>query len=203
MTVLSWPSILYPAQVQWRLRPVTQIHLSPFDGTLQTLRQSGADVWVVSLSWPKMSPADARELAAFLARLGGRSGRFYFSPSHEPRQATGTGTPVINGSSQSGASISIRGWTPGEVAFKRGDWLSYPDGSSVPLLHQVIAQATANGSGVASVQIAPPVRRSVADGTAVEIASPVGQFRLAEDEVGVTRQQVFGSAAFDIVEVPR
>lgn len=199
MTVYSFPSIKRPSSMTWRPIANTQTQRSPFDGTMQTLRQPG-ERWAATVSWETLSATEARVLSSFLTKLGGRAGRFTFSPFHAPRQATGTGTPLINGS-QSGSSISIDGWANGAQAFKDGDFFSVLDSNSRPLLYQVTADVTANGSGVATVPVAPPVRRSVPDNTAVEITTPLAVFMLTEDDVGVSiRPPLLGSFSFDIIE---
>lgn len=201
MTVLTFPTLTRaPGGMSWRLRALTQTHTSPLDGTTQTLALPGAR-WAVTADWPSLMEADRRALEAFLARLGGRAGRFTFGPLHAPRRASGTGSPVINGAGQSGAALSIRGWASGAQAFRAGDFLSYTDTSGRLRLHMATADVTASGGGVASVPIAPPIRRAGLDGAAVEVAAPVGVFMLSEDEVGLsTRPPLLGSVTLDMVE---
>jgi hypothetical protein len=197
---LTFPSIANPSGIAWRLRAPTQIHESPLDGTAQTLALAGAR-WEATLTWDWIGEGQSRLLEAFLARLAGRSGRFLYGPPHAPRQASGTGTPVVNGAGQSGSTLSIRGWSAAAQAFRAGDWLSYVDTAGRRRLHQVVEDSTANGSGVASVTIAPPIRRAGADGAAVEIAAPQGVFMLAGDATPITiTPPFFGSASLDIVE---
>lgn len=182
--ILSFPSIQAPTDVSWVLRANTQVQTSPLNRATQTLQMPGA-VWVATLTWSAMPEDDRRVLEAFIAKLGGRAGRFFLRPYHAPRRATGTGTPNMNGSIQTGSTISIKGWGASAQAFKAGDFLSYPDADGRHLLHIVTADSAATGLGFASVDIAPPVRRSVPDGTAVEVAAPVGTFRLVADDDGV------------------
>jgi hypothetical protein len=198
---VSFPAILSPAEVGWRLRGRTQVHISPLDGTTQTLALPGSR-WEASLFWPAMRRDDTRLLEAFLAQMRGMQGRFFYGPSHAPRRATGTGSPVINGASQTGATLSISGFAANAQAFLTGDWLSYTDTTGRARLHQATANSTANGSGVASVAIAPPIRRSGANGAVVNITAPVGVFMLASDDVGEIRVRppLLGSATLEIVE---
>lgn len=200
MTVLSFPAINNPSQITWRLRGLTQTHESPFDGSTQTLRRPG-EKWEASLAWERLKQSDFRILSAWLAQLGGMSGRFFYTPVQAPRQAIGTGTPVVNGSTQTGSTISIRGWAANAQAFKSGDYLSYPDAAGRHLLYVATSDVTATSGGIASVPVAPPVRRSVADGTAVEIIAPKAVFRLTDDAPAIVYSVgPFGSISFDIVE---
>lgn len=200
MTILTFPSILAPSGVSWRLRALTQTQESPFDGTAQTLALPGAR-WEASLTWQTLRPGHARLLEAFLSSLQGRAGRFTFGPVHGPRQASGTGTPVVNGAGQTGATLSTRGWAASAQAFLAGDWLSYTDTTGRRRLHQVTANSTADGSGVASFAVAPPIRRAGADGAAVEVSAPLGVFRLASDDATISvRPPLLGSVTLEIVE---
>lgn len=200
MTILTFPAIINPSQVLWRLLSKTQVHESPFSGAMQTLRQP-AERWAATLTWNRLTQSDWRLMSAFLAQLNGQAGRFYYGPVHAPRLATGSGTPAINGSVQTGSTISIDGWGASAQAFKAGDYFSYNDANGRPMLYIVTADISATGAGVANVPVAPQVRRSVADGTAVEITSPVAVFRLASDDMGLTNSPgPWGSVSIDIIE---
>lgn len=181
MTVLTFPAIRRPSEASERLIGLTQTHESPFDGTMQTLEMPGAR-WEFTITWQTLSSDDRREMAAFLARLRGRAGRFTYGPFWSPRRATGGGTPVINGAGQSGEVLSTTGWAANAQVMRAGDWLSYVDTAGRRRLHQVVADATANASGVAALTISPPIRRAGADLAAVEIAAPIGTFMLPQDE---------------------
>jgi hypothetical protein len=89
---------------------------------------------------------------------------------------------VINGAGQSGEVLSTSGWTPSVQVMRAGDWLSYVDSAGRQRLHQVVADASANASGIAALTISPPIRRAGSNGAAVEIAAPVGAFMLPQDE---------------------
>ena len=181
MTILTFPGIRRPSGASYRLRGNTQTHRSPLDGTVQTLEMPGA-VWELTVSWESLNSDDIRVLAAFLANLRGSAGRFYYSPaSWSPRRATGGGSPLINGASQSGSTLATDGWTASGQAMRTGDWLSYEDTLFRRRLHMVTADTNANGAGQASLPITPPIRRAGADNGAVEIVEPSGVFRLPDD----------------------
>jgi hypothetical protein len=179
---ISLPAIRRPAEAAERLIGLTQTHESPFDGTLQTLEMPGAR-WELTATWPTLGPDDRRLMAAFLASLRGRAGRFAFSPAQwSPRRATGGGTPVINGDFQVGSTLSTRGWTALAQVMRAGDWLSYVDTRGRRRLHLVVADASADAAGVAALSISPPIRRAGADGVAVDVVAPAGVFMLPQDE---------------------
>jgi hypothetical protein len=179
---IGLPAIRRPAEAAERLVGLTQTHQSPFDGSLQTLEMPGAR-WELTATWPTLGPDDRRVMAAFLASLRGKAGRFLFSPAQwSPRRASGGGSPVINGDFQTGTTLSTRGWTALGQAMRAGDWLSFVDTRGRRRLHLVLADVSADAGGIAALQISPPIRRAGADGAAVEITAPSGIFMLPQDE---------------------
>jgi hypothetical protein len=204
MTTLAWPSnIIGPASVTWRLRSPTQVHRSPLTGAAQTIMLP-AQMWTATLSWPTLVEAHWRDLDAFLNRLGGRAGRFFFSPaySHAYRRAVASvGTGLVNGASQVGGALATDGWTPSATVFRAGDFFSYADPTGRQRLHQIHTTATANGSGVATLNFSPLIRRSPGDNAALEYTAPVGVFMLASDEAAVrVRPGPFGECTLEIME---
>jgi hypothetical protein len=179
---IGLPAIRRPAEAAERLIGLTQTHESPFDGTQQTLEMPGAR-WELTATWPILGTDDRRLMAAFLASLRGRAGRFAFSPAQwSPRRATGGGAPVINGDFQVGNALSTRGWTALAQVMRAGDWLSYVDTRGRRRLHLVVADASADAAGVAALSISPPIRRAGADGAVVDVVAPAGVFMLPQDE---------------------
>lgn len=202
MTILTFPTIRRPSSASYRLRGNTQTHISPLDRTAQTLEMPGA-VWELTVSWESLTSDDSRVLAAFLASLRGAVGRFYYSPATwAPRRATGGGTPLINGASQSGASLITDGWSASVQVMRAGDWLSYTDTSNRRRLHMVTADTSSNASGQATLPITPPIRRAGADNAAIEVAAPSGVFRLPSDDAPemALRAPLLGSATLSMVE---
>lgn len=195
MTTYSFPSLVSPASVDWRLVSNTQSFTSPLDRTTQTLELPGAR-WEASVTWPTLAAADWRILTAFLAKLRGAAGRFYYGPPHATAtQQTITGSVLVNGASQTGGSLIVDGFTG---TFKAGDFISF-DTSVGRELHMVVADLTNPGT----LTIEPPIRVSPADNAAVTISSPTCVMRLTDDAQAALsiRPPVTGSVAFDMVEV--
>jgi hypothetical protein len=121
--------------------------------------------------------------------------------------ATSTGpvtvadAPLISGAGQAGALLATRNWEPNVQAMRVGDFFSFTDTTGRRRLHQATADVTADAAGLASIPIAPPLRRAGADGAPLEIANPTGVFMLTDDEVAVsTRPPLLGACTLDIVE---
>lgn len=137
-----------------------------FGGPLQPLTRKG-DHWAVDVTIPAL---DARGcgmgLFADLTR-GKREPLVLRVPDY--MEARPYGPPVCNGVS-TGDTIAIRGLTPA-VVIPKGKWLSLILNGQ-RYLYLVAADALANGSGIASVQVTSLLRRPTIDGAVVELAEP-------------------------------
>jgi len=124
----------------------------------------------ITFTWPTeiMRPPISSGFVALLKR-GKRQG--VRIPVLLPRSQPAAGSPVVNGAGQSGTTLSVRGFTP-SYAIGQDFWFTIVDASGVGYLHTVVEAATANGSGVASLQIEPPLRAPFADGAQVNITAP-------------------------------
>lgn len=209
MTILTFPDLARgPTTVSWRLMALTQSHTSPFDASVQTISFPGAR-WRGTVTWNRLPLARWRVLSAFIASLGGRAGRFTFGPPQGWRRATSTiaGTVSVKGAAQTGTSLIVDGLPNSVVVFEAGDWISWPDANSRPQLHQITAQATSNGSGEATLTLAPPMRSSPADNATVTWSAPLGVFMLVDDEQGEAVHDAGApdraSISIDIIEALR
>lgn len=91
------------------------------------------------------------------------------------------------------------------LGFARGDMIAITqDGEDYGFLHKVIADVATDGSGSASVHIAPRLREPVAAGQLVRLRHARGVFMLASEDVGaVTRGPGgFGQPALQLIEAP-
>jgi hypothetical protein len=185
MTLLTPPAV-FSLPSRFQIAPVANTQSggrSPFDGTEQTLRQPG-ERWAAQLGWDGLTQAEWRPLLAFVVQLGGRAGRFLWSPAPLlPRRATGgvASGPAVNGGGQMGAALALAGFAASAQAFRAGDLLGFADTGGRPRLHMATADATASGGGGVTVAIAPPLRASPAHGTLVEIVAPTAIWALTAD----------------------
>ena len=90
------------------------------------------------------------------------------------------GSPVV--SSASGRTLALTGLTPGYV-IQEGFWLSIVK-SGQHFLHSVGTGATANGSGVASIELNELLRDTFTAGAVVHLAQPQVEGLLIGDEWG-------------------
>lgn len=177
MTTLTFPSII-PNSTEWSLQSNTQQHRSPLSGTIQTLELAGAR-WSASLRFDSLTQSDARTMMAFLVQLRGGAGRFYLYDHSLPvPRGTATGTPLVNGASQTGTSLTTDGWTINITGIlKAGDYIGV-NGE----LKMVTADCNSNGSGQCTVTFEPPLRSSPADNAAITVTRPTCTMMLTGDD---------------------
>ena len=159
-----------------RLVTATSLAASPFTGSAQ-VQDWGGEWWEYQIEMAQTQGRDGRRLAAFFAQLGGARGRFLF---RDPAivQTPGTGDPIVDGAGQSGNMLATRGWAPDVPALLAGDFLSL-GADSATRLYQLTADATADATGRATLNLVPRLRASPADGASLEIAAPAVLLRLA------------------------
>jgi len=201
MPILSFPA-LSPSRADWRLIANSRVFSSPFNRSVQTLELAGA-VWAASLDFALLSESQWRDLAAFVAELRGQAGRFYLAPPHAKNpKGVATGTPLVNGASQTGASLITDGWTASVTGIlKRGDFLAF-DSAGTRELHLVRTTANSDALGNATLAIEPPIRASPADNATVIVNSPACVMRLVDDEQGnlAIRPPVLGALRIEAIE---
>lgn len=201
MTVYSFPSIV-PNESEWELVSSTKVHRSPFNGSMQTIEMPGA-YWAVSLTFRHLTDSQYRTLMAFLARLRGRAGRFYLHDhAHATPAGTATGTPLVNGASQTGNTLVTDGWTAGVTGILlAGDLIGYN-----AQLNMVAADVNSDGSGNASIPLVMPLRTSPANNDPITVSSPTAVFMLDQDSIaahnapGNAATGAFSSISFRAVE---
>ena len=67
----------------------------------------------------------------------------------------GGGTPLVNGASQTGASIVTDGWPNSTLVLKAGDILTFATGPT--LVYDVLANGNSDGSGNLTISLGPNV----------------------------------------------
>lgn len=90
---------------------------SPFTGGLE-VQDWGGRWWEYDLRFADMVEADGRKLSAFFAALGGPAMPFLYRDPALKRDASGLGSPIVDGAGQSGSILWTGGWTPAGVRNK-------------------------------------------------------------------------------------
>ncbi len=201
MTILSLPASPAFKTSKFGLRSNTQTFTSPLSGSVQTLEMPGAR-WTASYVLPPMKRDTAAAWQAFFVRLRGQAGRFYgYDPDSRAPRGVATGTPLVNGGGQTGASLVTDGWTASVTGIlKAGDYIAFDAGTGREL-HMVVADASSNESGQATLTLEPPIRVSPLDNAALILSSASCVMMLATPDIAwdASETSVYG-LAFEAVE---
>lgn len=166
-----------------RAMNVVGMSQSPFTGQQQVYKHQG-QWWEAEITLPPMKRAEAEQIAAFLLKLNGRYGTFTLGdPANTAPRGVGTGTPLVNGGSQTGNSLVTDGWTTSTTGIlKAGDWIQLGSGSA-SRLHKVLNDVNSDASGNATLDIWPNLRSSPSDNDSITVTSPKGLWRLSSNDV--------------------
>lgn len=190
---ISLPTSPTARSITIRKRSVVGLDASPFTLQAQSYTWSG-QLWLADVQLPPMVRASAEPWVAALASLNGREGSFLLGDTANltPR-GVGTGTPLVNGASQTGYDLVTAGWTISQTGIlKAGDWLQLGTGSTARL-YKVIVDANSDGLGNATLTLWPKLRSSPADNAALTVSSPKGRFMLAQEvEWDIDEMKVYG-----------
>jgi len=141
----------------------------PLGGETLRINRAG-NRWAMQFTWPFMAPEEAEVFTSRLTSAQSQGvripvpllGRVYAIPPGA----------VVNGNSQSGTTISVRG-LGGGFAWSEGQWINFVDPQGRYHLHKTTSAGVANGTGIGSIAIEPPARFVMNDGAQVEMGAPV------------------------------
>lgn len=139
----------------------------------------------MKFTWPT-EVMDPEVAARFLSRLKRGKRRDVQIDILLPQPQGAPGAPVVDGASQTGDSIDVRGFTPGYV-FKDDYYLTIVEADGTAYLHSVAVAGRAAADGTATIEIEPPLRAPFPDGATIEMARPYIQGEL----VGETFSYVY------------
>lgn len=184
MTTETFPTLSRaPTELpEWALVSNTFAHTSPYTRSVRTVGMVGS-CWAFNAIWRNRAFADRAIFEAFLAKLNGVAGRFYFShPFYAVPRGTARGTGTVSAATQFATTVTLNGLAAGATILA-GDFIEI----TTALLIRATSNGTATGGGVISnLPIAPMLRVAVTGGTAFTLVAPKAQFRLNEDRQGVS-----------------
>lgn len=181
MTILTMPDATSFKSNQFGLVSNTSMTKSAFNDFFTTKQRIGQH-WVGTYTLEAMRAESdkGKSWQAFLWELDGMSGRFYaYDPDRRTPSGTGGGTPVVNGASQKGNFLITDGWNNSETVLEIGDYFEVNN----ELKMVVNADVASDGSGNATIQFVPELRRSPDDNATITVTNPVGIFMLDNDTV--------------------
>lgn len=228
MTTYAWPEAWGANRFEMRVQPNERVFRSVFNPASAQVVDAGGDYWVASLSIPAgIYASKGAEVEAFLNRLRGSQNflSLYHLRRPVPRGtmrdgvvatwfttssgtavwstvSAGTATwsaqdPVLASAVPQFATSATIACTPGKTLLA-GDLIGIPNGQTV----QVLADATANGSGFMAIEFAPSARSALEANSHVYWDRPAVSFRLRDGAAPpVTwRPGMYESITLDLVE---
>lgn len=183
---LSLPTTTGIAQVRMVANDMVGVNMSPFSGVQQVYRYTG-QLWEADITLPPMTRAEAEYWISFLLKLNGAYGTFLLGdPNGATARGVATGTPLVNGASQTGGELVTDGWTVSTTGIlKAGDYIQLGAGASAKL-HKVLDDVDSDGSGNATLQLWPDLRGAPADNASIVVTNPKGVFRLTSNAADFT-----------------
>lgn len=190
MAALEWPGP-NPSSQNWSLVSNTKTFRSPFNGASQVVRYPGSR-WKSTITYSVLDENQARKIEAVIAALDGEFGRVKLRDwGREPR--TPAGVPLVSDPNQTGTELHTKGWEPGVVVLRAGDYFTVNDE-----LKKVTADVKSTESGEAVIPFSPMLRSSPDADASIEVAEPYGIFKLADDSQGACDRSPGGITAMTI-----
>lgn len=164
------------ARSRFGLETNTQRWTSPLTKNTQRVLLGGA-LWAASYTLPRMNRAQAAAWQSFLLQLEGGFNTFSaFDPDAKNPRGPATGTPLVNGGSQTGSSLITDGWVASTTVLKTGDYFVVNSE-----LKMVTSDVTSNGSGEATISFKPALRSSPANNAALTVTGCTVPMILTDD----------------------
>jgi hypothetical protein len=194
---IECPTTLKPGNVRWSVTTAVSLSVSP--STFQTTKyEYDGEGWVLDVSYPPLTRAEAAPFFGFLAALRGQGGTFLFGDTLlRVPQGTGAGTPLVKGANQIRTKVlQTDGWGASQTVLKAGDFFQIDN-----RLYMTLTDVESDALGNAGIDIFPKLRNH-ADNAPLILTDPKGMFRLAGDQqsvVDANNTKLF-SIAFQAVE---
>lgn len=194
---LAFPTATGIQEIEWIPENSVATTESPWSKKIKVY-DNGGKRWRANITLPSMTVANGRIWRAWFLALNGMEGTFWLSPTlDKTARGIATGTPLVNGGSQTGQSLVTDGWTTSQTGIlKAGDWFQLGN-----YLYQVMQDANSDGSGNATFDIWPSLRSSPSDNDALILTNPKGLFRLASlPPVNMTVNHLVEGLQFQAIE---
>lgn len=171
MADITWPDIV-PVSMTGGLQR-NKSGDTAISGKLIEVDHTG-DRYVLSVAFPPLQGANATLARVALSRANAVGNALIFPVHYDCPTESGL-SPLVRGADQTGTSIVIDGLASGKV-IKAGTIMQTSDYD----LLEAATDATANGSGIATVSLLRQIRVSPADNDPLQIYTPKGRFQIPE-----------------------
>ena len=191
---LALPTTTGIAKIRISANNVVGVSQSPFTAKQQVYKYTG-QFWEAEISLPPMKRADAEYWISFLLKLNGSYGTFLLGdPNGATARGVATGTPLVNGASQTGSELITDGWTTSTTGIlKAGDYIQLGTNDS-SRLYKVLDDVNSDSDGNATLTLWPDLRSAPADNAAITVSGAKGAFRLStsQQDWDVNEASIYG-----------
>ena len=147
-------------------------NVQTFTSTLnafQQFRELPGSRWFASFTWSSRQGVDAKTLKGQFTSLNGPIGTFRISPPDNESLGTFSGAGLVNGAGQTGSVLVTDGWAINQASLGvAGDYIEI--NNELKILTQT---ASSDGSGNATFNFAPAIRKSPANNSSVITSNPM------------------------------
>ncbi len=178
-----------PSTLSMRLAGNTAIFPSPLIASAQTIDRGGLK-WQATYNYSNISAAKRATLMGLLASLRAQANRLRVPVYDNPRRGLYGGTPLVDGASQTGSVIAIKGCSNNITNWIRaGDYFSVIVNGEHEL-KMCTQDNSSDGAGlIATLEFEPRLRASPADNAVIfvedgTLQKPEGIFVLGVANVG-------------------
>ena len=168
MSAVALPAIPWQAKAKPSLVRFGGPLTPPLGGPMQRINRLGSR-FSLQVSLPPMDEGSALAWIAARSQADATNSTLIVNLPNPPA-ITAIGTPLVNGASQAGILLAVKGLNAGAVV-AQGRFFSVAV-SGRNYLYHVTAAATADGSGHATLSISPKIRAAMADGASLNFSAP-------------------------------
>jgi len=173
--VIDWPLALRPRTVEWGLAQSQASGRSAFDNSVQAVTL-GAPRWVCSITTGTLRHDEVPAWEALIDQLDGAVNRVrLWDWRREGPLGPATGTPTVRVAAL-GNTLQTQGWAASVAGLLRaGSYFGLGVGGE---LKRLVADASSDALGRATLSFRPPLRAMPVVGTALVLVRPTAKFVL-------------------------
>lgn len=182
-TVNNWPDALRPAGVDWGLFVPKMIGRSAFDGSVQSTTL-GPPRWFFTIDTGPLRRVELPQWEALIDLLHDGNQRLrVWDWRREAPLGVATGTPLVRVAA-TGTTLQTKGWTANVTGILLAGTYFSVNGE----LKRLVADASSNASGHATLFFRPPLRAQAAVDLPLTLVKPTAVFMLTDDRVSFAQQ---------------
>jgi hypothetical protein len=146
----------------------TQVITDRTQSRIMAAREFAGQNWIFDVRFSTLTQANGRQIDAFLSKMKGPFTPFdIVMPVISTPQGDMAGTVLVDGASQVGSTINLKGITTG-TGLIAGDYIKFAGHNKA---YKVVTDFVGDGGGLASVEIHPALVTSPPDAALVTFSS--------------------------------